>query len=511
MAKKFLTPIDLVQNELQNARVQNLAAAPGAPTPVKGQMYFNTSDNTMYWYDGSSWVAAKAPATSGIDQTFADGRYVQLSGATPMTGLLTLSADPSSALHAATKQYVDNLSAGLSWKTSVRVATTVNGTIGTAFANGQVVDGVTLVTGNRILLKNQTTASENGIYTVNASSTPTRATDSDTGTELVGAAVLATEGTTQADTAWVNSTNAPITIGSTSTVWVQFGAGQTYIGGAGLLLTANTFDVGAGPGITVNADTIQITNAGVTNAMLATMPTVTIKGNVTGGTAAPVDLTAAQVKSMLAITNADITGLGTLATKSTIASADITDGAVANVDLATMVAHTFKGNNTAATAAPLDLTIAQMQAELVVPALPVTVANGGSGRASGVTAYGLLAVGTTPTGAEQTVNPAASGWLKTTSTSALPAWTAITTADVTGLDTALLARPSKYASATVGGATSQVITHSLNTKDVIVNVYRTATPWDTIECDIERTSTTTLTLRFAVAPATNEYTVVVVG
>jgi hypothetical protein len=81
---------------------------------------------------------------------------------------ITSLADPSVATDATTKQYVDNLVNGLTWKEEVRVATTANGTLATAFANGQTVDGVALVTGDRILLKNQTTATENGIYVVAA-------------------------------------------------------------------------------------------------------------------------------------------------------------------------------------------------------------------------------------------------------------------------------------------------------------------------------------------------------
>ena len=71
--------------------------------------------------------------------------------------------------------------------------------------------------------------------------------------------------------------------------------------------------------------------------------------------------------------------------------------------------------------------------------------------------------------------------------------------------------PVKYVDATIGGATSQVVTHNLGTRDVLVNVYSTATPWDTVECDVERTSTTTITLRFATAPTTNQFTCVVIG
>jgi hypothetical protein len=109
------------------------------------------------------------------------------------------------------------------WKEPVRVATTANGTLASAFENGDSVDGVTLATGDRILLKNQSSASENGIYTVNASGAPTRASDADGGAELLGAAVAVTEGTANADTVWLCTANATISVGSTSLPWVKIG------------------------------------------------------------------------------------------------------------------------------------------------------------------------------------------------------------------------------------------------------------------------------------------------
>lgn len=162
----------------------------------------------------------------------------------------------------------------------------------------------------------------------------------------------------------------------------------------------------------------------------ATSPANSLRGNNTGATTVTVDLTAAQTKTLLAITTADVSGLGSLATKSTIASTDITDGQVANADLATMAANTLKMNNTAGVASPTDVTIANAQTALAIPALPVTVANGGTGRNTATTAYGLLTAGTTATGAQQTVTPAASGFLKTTSATVLPAWAALTNADL---------------------------------------------------------------------------------
>jgi hypothetical protein len=107
----------------------------------------------------------------------------------------------------------------LSWKAPVRAATTANGTLATAFENGDTIDGVVLATGDRILLKDQTTGSQNGIYTVNASGAPTRATDADTGAELVCATVRVSEGTANADSEWSCTTNAPITVGATALAW----------------------------------------------------------------------------------------------------------------------------------------------------------------------------------------------------------------------------------------------------------------------------------------------------
>jgi len=103
------------------------------------------------------------------------------------------------------------------FKDSVRVATTAAGTLASDFENGDSIDGVSLVTGDRILIKNQSTASENGIYVVNASGAPTRATDFDGNADVTaGAIVPVTEGTVNEDTLFILTTNDPITVGSTS-------------------------------------------------------------------------------------------------------------------------------------------------------------------------------------------------------------------------------------------------------------------------------------------------------
>lgn len=212
-------------------------------------------------------------------------------------------ADPSAATDAATRQYVDNLVAGMRWKDPVRVATTTNGALATAYANGQTVDGVVLATGDRILLKNQTAAAENGIYTVAASGAPARANDANTAAKLAGAAVMVAEGTTNADRVFVQTADS-ITLGTTGLTWTQIGMGTTYsadgqgielsgttflleldgttlaksaaglrvgsgAAGAGLVEASGVLAVGQGTGITVAADAISVDTAVTGRAGLA--------------------------------------------------------------------------------------------------------------------------------------------------------------------------------------------------------------------------------------------------
>lgn len=125
-----------------------------------------------------------------------------------------------------TKTEVDSLLALRSWKDPVVVATTANGTLATAYANGQTVDGVVLATGDRILLKDQSSGADNGIYIVAASGAPTRASDFDATAEVYGSAIQVKKGTSNADTVWMCTTDNP-TIGSTSLSFAQIGASLT--------------------------------------------------------------------------------------------------------------------------------------------------------------------------------------------------------------------------------------------------------------------------------------------
>ena len=185
--------------------------------------------------------------------------------------------DPTSPQDAATKYYVDAIAQGLQPKAAVRVVIVGNVTI-SSVATSQ--DGVTLVQNDRVLLTGQTTASQNGIYTlgvVTSGFAPlTRSTDADVSSEVLsGMYSWVQEGTVYADTGWVLTTDGTIVLGTTSLSFTQFsGAGQI-TAGTGLTKTGNTLNVGAGTGITVNADDIQISAGYTGQSSITTLGAVT--------------------------------------------------------------------------------------------------------------------------------------------------------------------------------------------------------------------------------------------
>lgn len=203
--------------------------------------------------------------------TVADDRlatsYVKADGSRAFTGAqsmgsnkLTNVADPTTAQDAATKSYVDGLVQGFDWKQSVRAASTTAGTLSTSFANGSVVDGVTLATGDRVLVKNQANGAENGIYTVNATGAPTRASDADVSADVTaGLTVFISEGASQGNSAWSLTTDDTIALGTTALTFTQVAGGSLYSAGSGLSLSGSAFNVGAADtSLTVNADDIQV-------------------------------------------------------------------------------------------------------------------------------------------------------------------------------------------------------------------------------------------------------------
>ncbi len=177
---------------------------------------------------------------------------------------------PSVGTDAATRDYVDAVARGLDWKASVRAASTGNVTVSSA---PSALDGVTLAANDRVLLKDQTTGSENGIYVFSAAAAAlVRAVDADSSAEVTsGMATTVTEGTINDNRVFNLITNDPITLGTTALAFSQLGGSSAaYVAGNGLAESpAGTFNVGAGTGLTVTADAVAVDTAVVARKFAA--------------------------------------------------------------------------------------------------------------------------------------------------------------------------------------------------------------------------------------------------
>tara|TARA_B100000282_G_scaffold49328_1_gene31164 strand:+ start:2313 stop:4418 length:2106 start_codon:yes stop_codon:yes gene_type:complete len=292
---------DAIQIEADGDVVLSQALAVSGSHTVTGTTTMNGAVNIGNASADAVAIAGTATFTPSAD--FDGGFTVASSQTIDMGGnQITNVADPTQAQNAATKAYVDAVKTGLNVKDSAKLATTAalaastyaNGSSGvgatlTANANGALsIDSVAVSTSDRVLIKDQADAAQNGIYTVTntggagAAFVLTRATDADTGAEMPGGTfIFVTQGTNNADNGFTFTHNGTPTIGTTDLTVAQFsGAGQIDAG-AGLTKSGNTLAVQVDDSsIEINSDTLRVKASGITNAMLAGSIDLTAK--VTG-------------------------------------------------------------------------------------------------------------------------------------------------------------------------------------------------------------------------------------
>ena len=554
MAQKFLTNIDLNQNQLINSTFQVLPTNPSAGN-FEGRMYFNSSTFTLMVYANSGWRKSVHSIVSGGGVGIAEALTVSESNGTVTLTLAVADADsagllsaaffgdlndatssatanklakrdasgnisvatPSADGHAATKGYVDAARSGLDVKQSVRVATTAAINLSADLEAGDVIDGVTLVAGDRVLVKDQGTASENGIYVAVASGAASRATDADTSAEVTaGMFTFVSEGTANADSGWVLTTNDTITLGTTALAFAQFsGAGQV-TAGDGLTKTGNTINVvGTAARITANPDSIDIASTYVGQSSITTLGT--ISSGVWNGT----DIAIADGGTGASTAGDARTNLG-LAIGTDVQAYDAELAAIAGLTSAANKLPYFTGSGSAALTDitthgraiidDADATASRTTLGLVigtdVQAYNSTLAAVAGGTYSGDDSITTLGTITTGTWNGSDIAVADGGTGASTEANARTNLAAGGSQGA-GVSTPALARK---VTKTVGDgtATSITVVHAFNTRDVMIQVYDVAT-YDTVIADTVRTDADTVTVTFATAPTLNAYKVVVIG
>lgn len=246
-----------------------VASDPG--TPVTGQFWFNTTSDRLKGYDGSNVFTLLRldgndtitaifnfnPASGSVPFTVdasmnstvtnlnadrvdgyhaAEAATVSTLAARDASGNLTV-ATPTSDGHAATKAYVDGVAAGQDWKDSCVAATTANITL----SGEQTIDGVSVTDGERVLVKDQSTGSENGIYVCSTGSW-SRSTDADENAEVTsGLTTFIEEGTENAGSGYTLTTTGTIVVGTDALTFTRSSGGSVYTAGNGMVKSGTVF------------------------------------------------------------------------------------------------------------------------------------------------------------------------------------------------------------------------------------------------------------------------------
>jgi len=236
--------IQFTTRQIKNSAITSAKIADDAVTTAK------IADNAIT----NALMADAAVDTAELAANAVTAAKMDLTDTFDFTSGTVSVAAPTADAHAATKSYVDNAAVGLYWKQPVRVHTTSNITL----SGTQTIDGVSVVADDRVLVKSQTDASENGIY-VAAAGSWSRSSDMDASDEFSGTAVFVKEGTLGADTAFVCTNDTDVTVGTTDVAFVQFAGNGTVQGGDGIAVTGTSVavDLATTPGLEFSSGKLQ--------------------------------------------------------------------------------------------------------------------------------------------------------------------------------------------------------------------------------------------------------------
>lgn len=439
-----------------------------------------------------SSITSKPTTLSGFGITDAVNK-----GGDTMTGLLILSGDPVANLGAATKQYVDNVAQGLDPKASVKAATTANITL----SGPQTIDGVALVAGDRVLVKNQTTAQTNGIYIVQAAAW-TRSTDMDVWTEVPGAFCFVEQGSTLGDTGWVCTSDQGGTLNTTPITFVQFTGAGTYSAGTGLTLSGTTFS---------------ITNTAVTagsygSASAVATFTVNAQGQLTAAGSTSIAIAQSQVTNLVS----DLAAKQPLDATLTALAGFNTNGIIVQT-----AADTFTGRSIAAGSGIIVSNGNGVSGNPTISIATTGITNGSYGSATQIPTFTV--------GGDGRLTAAANVAIQAGSTTAAGLVEIATTAETqAGTSTTLAAAPAGVVAAVqdgiadwyartrfvtqIGDGTSTTFTvpHTLNSTQLIIQTFEVGSRQQ-VYVDTFIIDPTSVGFKFAVPPAVNDIEVLILN